>query len=167
MTEKSRKQELLNRYSIASDNDRKVVEAKLLDEIAKKGLANAYRTVQRLVSESADGTTMDNLERKIAIPLQRSHSITIAAGIIQMLNLQGFKKIPWNEKRRNLVKFLFSETLLPEYSFSVINHQNRSTLPLDQLETSSRTAISTESETSQPLALPTPSEPSRISATAS
>ena len=67
-----------------------------------------------------------------------------------------------------MVKFLFSDTMLPDYSlFSVINHQNRSPLPLEQLETSSKTPISTESATSQPLPLPSPPEPSRSSATAS
>ena len=56
----------------------------------------------------------------------------------------------------------------PKYSlFSVINHQNRSTPPLKQLGNSSRTKASTESAISQPLALPSPSEPSRNSATAS
>ena len=63
---------------------------------------------------------------------------------------------------------LFSETMLPEYSlFSVINRQKRLTPPLEQLGNSSRTPTSTESAISQPLALPSPSEPSRISATAS
>ena len=58
--------------------------------------------------------------------------------------------------------------MLPEYSpFSVINHQNRSTPPLDQLGNSSRTPTLTESAISQTLALPSPSEPSRSSATAS
>ena len=47
------------------------------------------------------------------------------------------------------------------------NHQKRLTTPLEQLGTSSRTPTSTESATSQPLALPAPSEPSRGSATAS
>ena len=63
---------------------------------------------------------------------------------------------------------LFSETMLPEYSlFSVINRQKKLTPPLEQLGNSSRTPTSTESAISQPLALPSPSEPSRISATAS
>ena len=77
-----------------------------------------------------DGTTMkvNNLVRKIAILRQRSPSIAVAAWIMQMLVLRGFKEIPWNEKRRNLVKFFFSETMLLDYSpFSVINHQNRLT----------------------------------------
>ena len=116
------------------------------------------------------GTTLevDDLVRKIAIVRQRSHSIAVVAGTMQMLILRGFKEKPWNEKRRNLVKFLFSETILPEYSpFSVINHQNRSTLTLEQLGNSSRAPTSTESAISQPLALPSPSEPSRSSATAS
>ena len=169
MTEKSMNQPMWNRSSIASDNDRKFVDAKILDEIARKELANKYRTVKRLVSETVDGTTLevDDLVRKIAIPRQRSHSIAVAAGIMQMLILRDFKEIPWNEKRRNLVKFLFSETMLSKYSpFSVINHQNRSTPPLEQLKSSSRTPTSTESAISQPLALPSPSEPSRSSATA-
>ena len=126
--------------------------------------------MQRLVSEMVDGTTLqvDDLVRKIAIPRQRSHSIAVAAGIIQMLILRGFKETPWNEKQRNLVNFLFSETMLPEYSsFSVTNNQNRSTPPLEELGTSSRTPTSTESATSKPLVLPSPSEPSRSSATAS
>ena len=117
-----------------------------------------------------DGTTLevDDLVGKIAIPRQRSHSIAVAAGIMQMLILRGFKEKPWNEKRRNLVKFLFSETMLPEYSpFSVSNHENRSTPHLEQLGNSSKTPTSTESAISQPLALPSPSEPSRSSATAS
>ena len=84
-----------------------------------------------------------------------------------MLSLRGFKEIPWNEKRRNLVKFLFSETMLPGYSrFSVINQQNRSTPPLEQLGNSSRAPTSAESAISQPLALPSPSERLRSSATA-
>ena len=108
------------------------------------------------------------LYEKIAKPRQRSHSMGVAAKIMQILILRGFKEIPWNGKRRNLVKFLFSGTMLPEYSpFSVINHQNRLTLPVEQLGTSSRTPTSAESATSQPLALPSPSEPSRTSATAS
>ena len=58
--------------------------------------------------------------------------------------------------------------MLPKYShFSVINHQNRSTPPLEQLGYASRTPTSTESAISQPLALPSPSEPSRSSVTAS
>ena len=111
-----------------------------------------------------DDTTLevDDLVRKIAIPGQRSHSIAVAAGIMQMLILRGFKEILRNEKRRNLVKFLFSETMLLEYSpFSVINHQNRSTPPLEQLRNSTRNPTSTETAISQPLALPSPSEPSR------
>ena len=105
MTEKSIDQQLWNRYSIASNNYRKFEDAKILDEIAGKELANKYRTVKRLVSEMVDETTLqvDDLVRKIALPRQRSHSIAVAAGI-----LRGFKELPWNEKRRNLVKFLFS-----------------------------------------------------------
>ena len=92
------------------------MDAKFLFENAGKELANKYRTVQRLVSEMVDGTTLevDNLVRKIAIPRQRSHSIAVAAGVMQMLILRGFKEVPWNEKWRNLVKFLFSETTQPE-----------------------------------------------------
>ena len=128
MTEKSMDHKLWNRYSIASVYDRKFVDGKILDEIAgkEKELANKYQTVKGLVSEMVDGTTLevDDLVRKIAIPRQRTHSIAVAAGIMQMLILQGSKEIPWNEKRRNLVMFLFSETMLPEYSpFSVINYQ--------------------------------------------
>ena len=109
-------QQFWNRYSIASDNDRKFVDAKILDKIAGKELANKYRTMKRLVSEMVDGTTLevDDLVRKIAIPRQRSHLISVAAGIMQMLILGGFKEIPWNEKRRNLVNFLSSETMLPK-----------------------------------------------------
>ena len=148
VTEKSMEQQLWYRFSIASDNDRKFVDAKTLGEIAGKELANKYRTVQRLVSEMVDGTTLDDLVRKIAIPRQQSHSIAVAAGIIQMLIQRGSE-----EKRRNLVKILFSETTLPEYSpFIVTNHRNRSTPPLEQLGTSSRILKSTESATSQPLA---------------
>ena len=140
--EKSMIQQLWNRCSIASGNARKFVDAIILDKITGKELANKYRTVKRLVSEMVDGTTLevDNLKRTLAIPRQRSHSIAEAEGIMQMLILRGFKVIPRNEKRRNLVKFLFSETMLPEYSpFSVINHQNRSTTPLEKLGNSSRT----------------------------
>ena len=57
MTEKSMNQKLWNHYSIASDKDRKFVDAKILDEIAGKELASKYRTVKRLVSEMVDGTT--------------------------------------------------------------------------------------------------------------
>ena len=133
MTEKNlEQQELWNRYSIASDKDRKFVDAKVFEEIAGKELANKHRTVQRLISETADGTTLevDNLVQKFAIPQQRSHLIAAAAGVEQMLSLRRFKEKPWNKKRRSLVKFLFSETMLPEYYFfSVINQQNRSTPP--------------------------------------
>ena len=137
MTEKSMDQQLWNRYSIALENNRKFVDAKILDELAGKDLANKYRTMKRLLSELVDGTKLevDDLVRKIAIPRQCSHSIAEAAG----KTLRGFKEIPWNEKRRNLVKFLFSETMLTDYSpFSVKNHQNRSTPPLEQLGNSSR-----------------------------
>ena len=170
MTAKSMDQQLWNRYSIASDNDRNFVDAKNLDEIAGKELAKKYRTVKRLVSEMADRTTLeiDNFVQKIAIPRQRSHSIAVAAGVSQMLILRGFKEIPWNEKRRNFVKFLFSEIMLSEYlPFSVMDHQKRSTPPLEQLGKSSRSPTSTESAFSRPLALSSPSEPSRSSATAS
>ena len=70
-----------------------------------------------LVSEMVDGTTLevDELVRKIAILRQRSHSVAVAAAIMQMLFLRSFKEIPRNEKRRNLVKFLFSETMPPKY----------------------------------------------------
>ena len=76
-----------------------------------------------------DGTTLevDDLVQKIVKPRQRSQSSAVAAGVMQVFNLRGFKKIPWNQKRINLVKFLFPGTMLPEYSpFSVINYQNRS-----------------------------------------
>ena len=43
MTEKSMDQQLWKRYSIASDNDRKFVDAKILDEIAEKELANKFQ----------------------------------------------------------------------------------------------------------------------------
>ena len=116
MTEKSMNQQLWNRYSIASDNAQNFVYAKTLDEIAGKELANKSRTVKRLVSEMVDGTTLevDDLVQKISIPRQCSHSIAVAAGIMQKLILRGVKEIPWNKKRRNLVKFFFSETMLPE-----------------------------------------------------
>ena len=129
MIEKSIEQQLWNRYSIASDNDRKFVYEKTLDKIAGKKLANKYRTAQRLVLELVGGTTfeVDDLVRKIVKPRQRSQSIAVAAGITQVFILRGFKKILWNEKRSNLVRFLFSGTMPPEYSpFSVINYQNRS-----------------------------------------
>ena len=83
-----------------------------------------------------------------------------------MLFLRGFKKKPWNEKNEESDQVSLFETILHEYSpFSVINHQNRSTLPLKQLVTSSRTPIALKSATSQPLALPAPLEPSGNSAT--
>ena len=76
-------QKLLNRYSVASNNDRKFVGAKILDEIAEKELTNNERTVQRLVSETIDEATLenDNLERKRALALQRSHQIAVAADV--------------------------------------------------------------------------------------
>ena len=122
--------------------------------------------MERLVSEMVDATTLgnDDLVRKIAIPRRRSHSIAESEGIMQMLIQRGFKEIPWIKKQRNLVEFLFSERMLPEYPrFSVINHQNRSTPSLEQLENSSRTPKLTESAISQPLALPSVSESSRKS----
>ena len=63
-------------------------------------MANKYRTAKRLISEMVDGTTIEvgDLVRKIAIPRQRSHSIAVAAGIMQMLILRGFKEIPWKKK---------------------------------------------------------------------
>ena len=58
--------------------------------------------------------------------------------------------------------------MLPEYSpISIINHQNRLTPPLEQFGNLLRTQTSTESAISQALALPSPSEPSRSSATSS
>ena len=51
MTEKSMAQQLWNRYSIASDYNRKFVDAKIPDEIAGKKLANKYRTMERVVEE--------------------------------------------------------------------------------------------------------------------
>ena len=41
------------------DNDRKIVEAKILDKIVGKKLANNYRTVQRLLSEMFDRTALE------------------------------------------------------------------------------------------------------------
>ena len=107
-----------NRYLKASDNDRSFVDAKTLDEIAGKELANKYRIVQTLVLKMVDGTTLEveYLLQKIAIPRQRSLSNAVAVGIMQVLNLRGFKKIPRNEKSRNLVKFLFLRTTVPEYA---------------------------------------------------
>ena len=49
MIEKSMNQPLWNRYSMASDNGRKFVDTKILDEIAGKELANKYRSVKKLV----------------------------------------------------------------------------------------------------------------------
>ena len=54
MTKKSMKQQLWIRYSIASDEDRKFVHAKIIVEIAGKESANKYRTEQRVVSEMVD-----------------------------------------------------------------------------------------------------------------
>ena len=64
-------QKLLNRYSTASNNDRKFVGVKILDEIAEKELTNNERTVRRHVSERIDAAKLenDNLERKRAIAL--------------------------------------------------------------------------------------------------
>ena len=88
-------QQKWNRFSIASDNDTNFVDDKILVEIAGNDLANKYRTWQRLVSEMVDGTTLevDDLVRKMAIPRQCSHSIAVAAGIMQILILRGFKEI--------------------------------------------------------------------------
>ena len=59
-------QQLWSRFSIASENDRKFVDAKKLDKIAGKELANKNRRVKILVSEMVDGTTLelDNFVRK-------------------------------------------------------------------------------------------------------
>ena len=75
-------QQLWSRYSIASDNDRNFVDAKILDEIAGKELANKNRTVKILVSEMVDGTTLevDDLVRKTekhgkaVIRMQKDHA---------------------------------------------------------------------------------------------
>ena len=85
MTKKSIEQQLSNRYSITSDIDRKFVKAKILDEIAGKKLANKYRTVQLLASVMVDRTTLklDDFLQKVAIPRHRSHSIAVAAEIMQ------------------------------------------------------------------------------------
>ena len=117
MTERSMDQQLWSRFSIASDNDRKFVDAKKLDKIAGKELANKNRRVKILVSEMVDGTTLelDNFVRKKKRKTTAKQSFDCSSRrIMHMLILRGFKEIPRNEKRRNLVKFLFSETMLPE-----------------------------------------------------
>ena len=58
-TNDSMEQLLWNCYSIAVDNDRKNVEAKILDKILGQKLANNYQTVQRLLSEMFDETTLE------------------------------------------------------------------------------------------------------------
>ena len=123
MTEKNlEQQELWNRYSIASDKDRKFVDAKVFEEIAGKELANKHRTVQRLISETADGTTLevDNLVQKFAIPQQRSHLIAAAAGVEQMLSLRRFKEKPWNKKGGAWSSFSFQKQCYPNTIFLVL-----------------------------------------------
>ena len=85
MTEKSMEQQLWNRYSIASDNDRKFVDAKILDEIAEKGLANKYRTVQRPVSDT-NRSRLEITGFKSFIPSPRHIRRATAGIVVQFTN---------------------------------------------------------------------------------
>ena len=71
--------------------------------MAGKGLINKYRKRQTKASFRNGGQNLtlevDNLALKIAITWQRSHSIAVAAGIMQMLFLRGIKETPWNKKK--------------------------------------------------------------------
>ena len=122
MFKKSMEKQSWNCSSIASEYDQKFVDAKILEKIEGKELANNYRTVQRLVSEIVNETTLevDDLVRRKAVPRQRSHSIAVAAMVKQMLILRGFKEKPWNEKRVAWSSFSFRQQCYPNIHFLVL-----------------------------------------------
>ena len=69
-----------------------------------------------------DGTTLevDGLVRKIAISRQRSHSIAVAAGIMQMLILRGFKETSWNKNGGTWSSFSFQKQSYPNTHLLVL-----------------------------------------------
>ena len=108
--------DLWNRHLISRDNSRQFVDCKLLDEVAGKELLNKFRTMELIVSEMVAGTDLQPQEllRKIAMRRQRTRSVCVAARIMQLILLRGFKDIPWNEARRGLVEQFFSADIIPD-----------------------------------------------------
>ena len=110
--------QLWNRYVTTAENNRQFVDALLLDEICGTTLRNKTRLLEVNITEMMQGIEpkieMTTLIRKIHKRNQRVPSLCVAARIMQLIILRGFKDMPWNETRRNLVEEFFSQHLIPD-----------------------------------------------------
>ena len=110
--------DLWNRYVTTVENNRQFVDSALLDHICGTTLRNKSRTLEVIITEMVQGIEpqieLATLLRKIHIRNQSKPSITVAARIMQLIILRGFKDMPWNEIRRSLVEEFFSPDIIPD-----------------------------------------------------
>ena len=108
--------DLWNRHLIMVEDDRQFVDCKLLEEILGKEIENKFRYFEKLISEMVAGTGLvakDLIRNIIMVRKRRSPSVCIAARTMQLILLHGFKNMPWNDVRRNLVEYFFPQDVLP------------------------------------------------------
>ena len=108
-------EDLWKKYLIVVENNRELVDCKLLDVVSGKEIQSKYAFVEQVISEMVAGTELvaKDLIRKVSSKNQQKHAIYIPARTMQLILLRGFKKIPWNETRRRLVEHFFPQDVLP------------------------------------------------------
>jgi hypothetical protein len=107
--------QLWQRHLTTVEENRGFVDCQILDEISGTVMLNKHRKITTIVTEIINGCPLliDDIIRKFARRKQRSPSVTVAAKIMQHIILRGFKELPWNEMRTNLVICFFGEAFLP------------------------------------------------------
>lgn len=101
--------------------DREFVDCKLLEHIIGAELKNKWEKMSNLVTEMMAGTDPlpTDLIRKIQVRSQHQNqfktkeAVCIVAGTMQLIILRGFKNMPWNAARKNMVEHFFSPDVLP------------------------------------------------------
>ena len=96
--------ETWNLYLITVENNRQFVDCKLLEEFTGKELRNKFNRMVNIVKDIIVGSSVkpEDLVRRIPKRSQSKDSvcIAVAAGVMQLILLHGFKELPWTEPRR-------------------------------------------------------------------
>lgn len=108
-------EELWNRNLMYAEANRQFVDCKLLDQIIGSDIKDKTGEMEKVISEMLAGTGMvaKGLIRKIQLKGQRSKAVCIPARLMQLVILNGFKKMPWNDTRRKFVEHFFPKYVLP------------------------------------------------------
>ena len=98
------------KFNLSLDDGKEFIDSKILDFISGNTLQNRQRKLTSIVAEMVIGTSLktDDLIQKLPNKGQSQGSVFVASKIMKLLNLRGYKDLPWNEKRRKFVAKYFN-----------------------------------------------------------